>query len=107
MSSLVEVARRHLRVGSGWRRLCVDPELLADVGKRSSGYVQLRRFLEGPVVPCRLFAVARDTVAVEVVGHGGSVDAELDGKSADGGTGLIGRKEVIDVGGGEASLGRV
>ena len=43
---------------------------------------------------CRLFAVARDTVAVEVGGHGGSVDAELDGELADGGTGPVGLDEV-------------
>ena len=39
---------------------------------------------EDLVVPRRLFVVASDTVAVEVAGHGGAVDAELDGKLADG-----------------------
>ena len=65
-------------VGDG---LCVDPELLADVGKRSSGCELLCRFLESPVAPCRLFA--------------------------DGGACLAGLNEIDDGGGGEASLGRV
>ena len=46
-------------------------------------------------------------MAVEVAGHGGSVDAEVDGELADGGAGPVGLNEVVDVGGGEASLGRV
>ena len=44
---------------------------------------------------------------VEVAGGGGSVDAELGGELAEGGAGLIRRDQVVDVGGGEASLGRV
>ena len=63
-------------VGDG---LCVDPEPLGDVGKRPSARVLLGSFLQDLVVPCRLFATARDTVAVEVAGHGGAVDVELDG----------------------------
>ena len=51
--------------------------------------------------------MARDTQAVEVGGDGGSMDAEIDGELADGGAGLIRRDQVVDVGGGEASLGRV
>ena len=51
--------------------------------------------------------MAWDAVAVEVAADGGSVDAELDGELADGGTGLVGLNKVVDVGGGEASLGRV
>ncbi len=46
-------------------------------------------------------------MAVEVAGHGGSVDAELDCQLADGGPGPVGLHEVRDGGGGEASLGRV
>jgi hypothetical protein len=46
-------------------------------------------------------------VAVEVAGHGGAVDVELDGELADGGASLVGLNEVVDVGGGEAALGRV
>ena len=91
-------------VGNGLR---VDPEAVGDGGQRQSGGVQLRRFVEGLVVPCGLFAVAWDAVAVEVAADGGSVDAELDGKLADGGAGLVGLNKVVDVGGGEASLGRV
>jgi hypothetical protein len=37
----------------------------------------------------------------------GAVDAELGGELADGGAGLIHRDQIVDVGGGEASLGRV
>ena len=62
---------------------------------------------EGSVVPCSLFTAARDAVAVEVACHGGSMDAEVDGELADGGTGLVGLNEGIDIGRGEASLGRV
>jgi hypothetical protein len=51
--------------------------------------------------------VARDTVAVEVACHGGAVDAELDGELVDGGAGPVCLNEVVDVGGGQASLGRV
>lgn len=39
---------------------------------------------EDRVVPFRLFAVARDIAALEVAGHGGSMDAEFHGESADG-----------------------
>jgi hypothetical protein len=46
-------------------------------------------------------------VAVEVAGNGGAVDAELDSESAHGGAGPVGSDQVIDVVGGEASLGRV
>jgi hypothetical protein len=46
-------------------------------------------------------------VAVEVAGDGGAVDAELNGELADGGACLAGLNEVVDVGGGEAALGRV
>ena len=42
-----------------------------------------------------------------MAGDRGAMDAELDGELADGGAGLVGRNEVVDVGGGEASLGRV
>ena len=91
-------------VGDG---LWVDPELVGDVGQRRSGRVQLGGFPEDVVAPSRLFAVARDTVAVEVAGDGRSVDAELDGELADGGPGPVCVDEVVDVGGGEASLGRV
>ena len=86
--------------------LCVDPELVGDVGERRSGCIQLRRFVEDLVVPCSPFAVG-GTVAVEVAGDGGSMDAELDGEVADGGAALVGLDEVVDVGGGEASLGWV
>jgi hypothetical protein len=51
--------------------------------------------------------VARDTVAVEVAGDGCSVDAELDGELVDGGACSVGIKKFVEVGGGEASLGRV
>jgi len=87
--------------------LCVDPELVGDVGQRHSGRVELYCLREGRVVPCRLFAVARDTVAVEVAGDGRSVDAELDGELVDGDAALVGIKKVVEVGGGETSLGRV
>ena len=46
-------------------------------------------------------------MAVEVAGHGGAVDAELDGELADGGAGPVGLDDVVDRGGGEAPLGRV
>jgi hypothetical protein len=87
--------------------LCVDTEPVGNVSQRQSGRVELGRLGEDLVVPCRLFAVARDTAAVQVAGDGGSVDAELDGESADGGACLIGLDEVDDGGRGEASLGRV
>ena len=87
--------------------LCVHSEMAGDLGKRRSGYMQLRRGVEDLVVPCGLLAVARDTVAVKVAGHGGSVDAELDAEFLDGDAGPAGINEVVDVGGGEASLGRV
>jgi hypothetical protein len=51
--------------------------------------------------------VARDLVAVEVGGDGGAVDAVVGWELAEGGAGLVGRDEVVDCGGGEASLGRV
>ena len=54
-----------------------------------------------------LFAVARDTLAVEVGGDGGAMDAELGGELVDGGACSVGIKKVVEVGGGEASLGRV
>ncbi|WP_394935558.1 hypothetical protein [uncultured Ilumatobacter sp.] len=54
-----------------------------------------------------LFTVARDAVAVEVAGDGGSVDAELHGELGDGGARSVGIKKVVEIGGGEASLGRV
>ena len=57
--------------------LCVDPELVGDVGQRQSTCGELSRLLEDLVVPCPLFAVAGDAVAVEVAGDGGSLDAEL------------------------------
>ena len=50
---------------------------------------------------------SRDPVTVEVAGHGGSVETELDGKLADCCAGPIGLDDVDDHGGGEASLGRV
>ena len=80
---------------------------MGDLGQRQSGRVELGCLLEGLVVPCRLFAVARDTVAVEVAGDGGAIDVELDGELVDGGAGLVCVDEVVDVGGGEAPLGRV
>ena len=46
-------------------------------------------------------------MAVEVADDGGAVDVELDGELADGGASLVGLNEVVDVGGGEAALGRV
>ena len=72
-----------------------------------SGRVELGRLGEDLFVSCRLFAMARDTAAVQVAGDGGSVDAEVDGELADGRAFLVGLDEVVDVGGGEASLGRV
>jgi len=48
-----------------------------------------------------------DSRSSEAVGDGGAVDPELGGESADRGAALIGSDEVVDVGGGEASLGRV
>jgi hypothetical protein len=63
--------------------------------------------LEDLVVPIPLFVVASDTVAVDVAGQGGAVDAQLDGELADGRAGLIRRDQVVDVGAGEASLERV
>ena len=92
---------------AGGDGLRVDFELVGDVSQRQSGRVELGCLTEDVVVPCGPFALARDTVAVEVAGDGGSVDAELDGELADGGAGLVGRDEVVDVGGGEASLGTV
>lgn len=91
-------------VGNGLR---VDPEAVGDGGQRQSGCVEVGCLPEDLVVPCRLFAVARDAVAVEVAGDRGSMDAELHGELADGGACLVGLNEVVDVGGGEASLGRV
>jgi hypothetical protein len=91
-------------VGDGLR---VDSESVGDVGQRQSGRVQLGGFLEGLIVPDGLFVVAWDAAAVEVGGHGGAVDVELRGELADGGADLVGRDEVVDVGGGEASLRRV
>ena len=79
---------------------------LAGVASQEPGDRPLH-FLANGVVPCGPFALARDTVPVEVAGHGGSVDAELDGELADGGAGWVGLDEVADVGGGEASLRRV
>lgn len=46
-------------------------------------------------------------MAVEVAGDGGSVDAELHGELGDGGARSVGIKKVVEIGGGEASLGRV
>jgi hypothetical protein len=80
---------------------------MGNVGERRSGCIDLRRFLEDLVVPCGLFAVARDTLAVEVAGDGGSVDGELDGELTDARAGSVGLDDVVGVGGGEASLGRV
>ena len=50
----------------------VESELVGDLGKRRSGCMQLRRVVQDLVVSCRLLAVARDTDAVELAGHGGS-----------------------------------
>ena len=91
-------------VGNG---LCVDPELIGDVCQRPSGRVDLGCLVEDLDVPRPLLVVASDTVTVEVAGHGGAVDAELGGELADGGAGLRRRDQVVDVGGGEASLGSV
>ncbi len=46
-------------------------------------------------------------MAVQVAGHGGSVDAEFGGELADGAAGLVGLNEVDGGGGGEAPLGRL
>ena len=91
-------------VGDG---LCVDSELVGDVGQRPSSRVELSRMPEDLVVPRPQFAVASDTVAVEVARHGGAVGAELDGQLADGRAGLIRRDQGVDGSGGEAPLGRV
>lgn len=98
------VARASEAVGDG---LCVDPEPVGNFGQRRSGRVELGRSCEVLVVPCRLFTMAWNTVAVEVAGNGGAVDTELGRELADRGASSIGLDEVVDVGGGEASLGRV
>jgi hypothetical protein len=107
MSNFVGVARRRRASESVRNRLSVDSELAGNVGQRHSGRIQLRRFLEGSVVPSRVLPVARDPVAVEVPCDRGAVDAVVGGQLAAGGAYLVGRDEVVDVGGGEASLGRV
>lgn len=58
--------------------LFVNPELVGNV--RQSGRVEIGRSFEVLVVPCPLFAVARDTSTIEVAGDGGSVNAEIDGE---------------------------
>lgn len=63
---------------------CVDSALAGDVGQGQSGRGELSRVSEDLVVPRSRFVGAGDTVAVEVAGHGGAVDAELDGELADG-----------------------
>ena len=83
------------------------PNWRATSGQRESGCVEIRGVSEDLVVPCRLFAVPRDAVAVEVGGDRGSVDAEFDGEFVDRGASPIGVNESVDAGGGEASLGRV
>jgi hypothetical protein len=51
--------------------------------------------------------VARYTFAVEVFADGGAMDAEVGSELVDRGAVLVGRDEVVDLGGGEASLWRV
>jgi hypothetical protein len=80
---------------------------VGDAGKRQSCCIKLGRFLEVVVVPCGLLAVAGDALAVEVVGDGGPVDVVFEREFAHGGAGSVGLNEVVDVGGGKASLGRV
>ena len=70
---------------------------MGDVGQRRSGRVRLGRFPEDAVVPYGQFAVAGDTVAVEVAGDGRSVDIELDGELVDGGACSVGLKKVIEL----------
>ena len=82
-SNLVEIASGCPLSETIGDRLRVDPELAGDVGKRQSGSVQIGCFFEGLVVPDGLFATARNALAVEVAGHGGSVDAELGGELVD------------------------
>jgi hypothetical protein len=77
------------------------------VGERRSGCIHLRRFVEDLVVPCRLFAVARDTATVEVGSHCGSVDTEASSELADARAGQVGINDVVDIGGGEAPQWRV
>lgn len=87
--------------------LSVDTELVGDRCERGSGRIELGCLREDLVVSCGLLTVARDTVPVKVAGDGRSVDAELVGELADGGAGLVCLDEVVEIGGGEASLGRV
>ena len=49
----------------------------------------------------------RDLMAVEVSRDRGAVDAELGSELVDGGACSVGIKEVVELGGGETSLGRV
>jgi hypothetical protein len=51
--------------------------------------------------------VSWDVVLVEVRGDGGAVDAVLKGELGDRRAGSVLVDEVVDVGGGEASLSRV
>ena len=78
-----------------------------DDSERESGCVQLGRFVEGVVVPGALFVVARYLVTIKVSGDGGAMDADVSGQLADGGAGAVGGDQVVDVAGGEASLGGV
>ena len=94
-------------IGDGLRGWRVDPEPGGDIGERKPGGVQLGRMREGVVVPGRSFLVSWNVVAVEVGGDGGAMDAVQGGELADGGAGSVGGDEVVDVGGGEASLGGV
>ena len=107
-SSLVGVARRRLRVGTGWpRSVRRDPEPVGNVSQGQSGPIELSRLGDDLVVPCRLSAVARDAAAVQVAGDGGSVEPDRDCERADARPSLVGLNEVHDGRGGEASLGRV
>jgi hypothetical protein len=91
-------------VGDG---LCVDPELGAHVGQRQPGRVHFGGFCEGVVVPGALFAMAGDLAAVEVGGDGCAVDANISRELTDARAPSVGLNGVVDVGRGEASLGRV
>jgi len=93
--------------GSDCDGLCVDPKLVGDVGQRQSGHIELGCVVEGVVVPGGLFALARHIVSVEVGGDGGAMDSEVGGQLADGGAGSVVGDEVVDVAGGETSLGGV
>jgi hypothetical protein len=91
-------------VGDGVR---VDSKPFGDVGQRQPARIHVGGLSEDAVVPGGLFVMARDPMAVEVGGDRGAVDAEVYSRLADGGASFVGRDQVVDVSGGEASLGRV